>query len=134
MLTNTYTQVVETLEMTVGGVTIKTNVSSLKVSMTPVPANHCYGQTTYNGGSGQNEIYSAEAIFVNHYVVKYAPGQVYYDPSYGKVYIDGKDFKAQSISGISRHDGRIDGKLNRTVTLPLESDTFTLPAILPSTP
>ena len=92
------------------------------------------GQTTYNGGSGQNEIYSAEAIFVNHYVVKYAPGQVYYDPSYGKVYIDGKDFKAQSISGISRHDGRIDGKLNRTVTLPLESDTFTLPAILPSTP
>jgi hypothetical protein len=55
-----------------------------------------------SGVAGQNSPTPAEKIFTQHFVIKNTADSKYYDPSYGKIYLDATDFEAQAIKGYGR--------------------------------
>ena len=77
-----------------------TTNAAAAVTMVPVPTDALYGEVTYLGGSGQNNIWPAEARFGSHYIL--LRDGVYYDPSYGSTYTSELVFQGQSVFGIRR--------------------------------
>jgi hypothetical protein len=65
----------------------------------PVPA--CFG------ASGQGELTPVEKVFDFHFIVlvPIAPGNQFYDPSYGKTYSSQADFESYAVTGYAIHFG-----------------------------
>jgi hypothetical protein len=69
--------------------------------MVPAPAGGVYGELTSIGGvPGQNSPTPSEKVFSNQALIRYPSGTgTYYDPSYGKTYVDQAGFQTNATDG-----------------------------------